>query len=77
MICPECQDDDHEHCYDNKHPQQEYRGCAPASTTHGRTNPLGNATRRLDSRRAVCRLPLRVGVACRFRKYRGWPPSPC
>lgn len=28
MICPECQDDDHEHCYDNKHPQQEYRGCA-------------------------------------------------
>ena len=28
MICPECRDGDHEHCYDTKHPEQEYRGCA-------------------------------------------------
>lgn len=28
MICPECRDDDHEHCYDKKHHQQAYRGCA-------------------------------------------------
>ena len=28
MICTECRDDDHENCYDTKHPQQDYRGCA-------------------------------------------------
>lgn len=28
MVCTECRDGDHEHCYDTKHPTQAYRGCA-------------------------------------------------
>lgn len=28
VICPECRDDDHEHYYDTKRPEQDYPGCA-------------------------------------------------
>lgn len=28
MVCPECRDADHGHCYDTKHLNQAYRGCA-------------------------------------------------
>lgn len=28
MVCLECREGDHAHCYDTKHPQQDYPGCA-------------------------------------------------
>lgn len=28
MICPECRHNDHDRCYDVRHPHQVYRGCA-------------------------------------------------
>lgn len=28
MVCPECRAEDHGNCYDTKHPNQTYRGCA-------------------------------------------------
>lgn len=27
MVCIECRENDHSHCYDTKHPAQTYRGC--------------------------------------------------
>lgn len=27
MVCARCREDDHEHCDDTQHPQQDYRGC--------------------------------------------------
>lgn len=37
MICPECREGDHPHCYDTQHPHQDYRGCA---CQHGSAHDL-------------------------------------
>lgn len=49
MICPECRQGDHAHCYDTKHPAQDYRGCAcqhhPAPDNAPETTEVGRAGR--------------------------------
>lgn len=46
MVCTECREGDHDHCYDTKHPEQGYRGCACQHRPRrpAEENPRTNAT---------------------------------